>query len=409
MQKCLLIANKTTRISEYLERRALYEVVEERQSLSTISIESMDIIDVDLLLFIYYESDDNGLGFRSDMNALRKLLACPFFNVDSAVFILVDDKNPLREDLIRTAVRTSSLTEDKIEIIKHEGSLMLEHVVKYLSGNASGSDTSSSYTTVYITEAGTEEKDRYANVNNGVKAILPILTDNAQMYNHRARAEALSSGRVLVEHTNVPKMTRDFSDVSYEKSNEMRGYVFSGVDYSGYEKSVKYYAEYCNRIGQRVMIVNIGTKWNIADVVPDCEVINLTTMRQHNVIANMSVGIDISFSSLWYFVEFIDNIPGIDAYIFLVPRELFETACNIVSQLCDKVKCCFVTHFTDEAVRDYLREGIKSDTVFLSEMAMTERFDIKKYTEDFHGSIVAYFPQDTVDYSDFYSLVEGGA
>lgn len=409
MQKCLLVANKATRISEYLERRALYEIVEERTALSTINIDSMDIIDVDLLLYIYYKSDDSGLGFRSDMNMLRKLLQCSFFHVDQAVFIMVDDEDPLRHDLIGAAIRSSSLTSDHVEIIDHKGSLMLEDVAKYLSGGASGADTTSTYQTVYITEADVDEHDRFQNDKSSVRAILPVLTDSAQMYKMRARTEALSSGRMVVESNSIKSRSMEFSQIEYAKSNEMKGYVFSGNAYTGFEKTVTFFTEYCRRIGQRTFVINLTTHWSVADLTDDCEMVTVSGMRQHTVVPNMVVGIDTAVAQLGYVVQLQDNVPGIDNYVFLVEPEEYDIVRRLVSQLCDKVRTVFVTHFAEDAVKDYIRVARKADTVFLSDVSYSHHFDVTKYRNEFAGVIVALFKDDDIDYSDFYSLVEGDA
>lgn len=404
MNKCLLVINKNTRIAEYLEKRALYEITEERKTLSTIDIDNMDIIDVDKLLFIYY-AQDSDIPFRSDMNALRKLLQCSFFNVDSATFILVDNDSLLLEDLIMTAVKSSNLSGDKLEVIQHKGALLLEDVAKYLSGAAIGTDVTSAYNNVYITEADTDERDRFENVTGTVKAVLPVLTDAAKMYNQRARAEAASTSRNIVIGLHLDKTIDNFSDTEYHKSTQLRGFLFSGEDYCGYELGIEYLSEYFRRTGQRTLVVSIDMRREVTEMLSDYEHISVTTIRNQQIPGNMIIAIDIKSSQFGYLVSFLGNLKGVENYIFITPKNKFAAVKGLVQQLCDSLRTVYVTHFTEEAVQDYLNSIGRADTVFLSEKGISSPFDVRRFREQFKGTVVAELPLDNADYSEFYNLV----
>ena len=143
MQRAFLVINKETQIASYLQHRSILDVIEERRSLTTIDLNNMPIVDTNKLVIIFYSTDDEGLSFRSEMNALRNLLASAFFNTDTLTVILVNFEDPLAEDLVSSAVRDTNLTKDKMEIIHHSGTLMFSDVSRYIAGAAAGQNTRS--------------------------------------------------------------------------------------------------------------------------------------------------------------------------------------------------------------------------------------------------------------------------
>lgn len=406
MQKCLLISNRNTKIAEYLEKRSIFEVTAEHTDLTHYDINSMDIVDVDKLVYLHYESDDGDVSFRADMNALRRLLSCAYFNVESITFILVNDTSSISDDLIRTAIKSSNLTDEDIEIIHHDDVLQLDHVAKYLSGSASGTDTASTYRSVYITQSNSDEKDRFDNNRTKVSAVLLQLTDSASIYSERARVEASTSGRIVTDTLPHIRTVDNFTSNKQPSTNTLNGFILTGMSYSGYENVANVFTEYSKSIGERTLIVNLIPDKSIADLI-DCELVNIDDISSKLPIASLIAGIDVRLSYFGYLLEFIDNFNNVDNYIFLCPSQIYNLISTPVNKVFDSLRTIFVCHYSEDALTHYIQSGLHFDTFILSPKSIKSDFDIISYKEYFDGTSVLLMPTEYDDYSEFYHLIRG--
>ena len=408
MQRCFLVINKETQVASYLQHRSIIQVTEEHRSLLELNLDKLDIVDVDKFLYIYYQTDDSDLSFRSDMNSLRNLMASAFFHVSEAMFILVNSQNPLLEDLIHSALRDCPLTRDKIEVIYHPGSLMLQEVGSYLSGNASGQQTASSYRDVYIREADKEEKERFLNQGTGIDAVLPVLTDMSAIYAQRAEVEALSSGRVVSEQFTRPALINDFSRISIDLAKTLKSFVIAGERWTQAERGVGYLIEYFHTTGQRVLVVNLDTRLDMAPVIGTCA--QLTTMDIKAPITPdyPAACLNIRFNQLGYVVEYLRNIKGVEQYIFYCSAEDYQATVSLIRQLSEKTYAVYVAHHNEQSVKDFISSKLEATALFLLFGRLYENFNLKAYKQDLSGMVVATFPDEEVDYTEFYELATGG-
>lgn len=407
MQKCFLVANKDTQIVSYLEHRSIMEVVEEHRTLSDIDLKKVNIVDVDKLLYIHYNTDDDDLSFRSDLNTLRALLSTAFFHVSEAVFILVSNQNPMLEDLIHSALRDTYLTKDKVEIIEHSGTLMLSDVGKYVSGNAVGQDTSSSYKDVYIREADSDENDRFFNNPSEINTILPSLTDMYSIYTQRANVEAISAGVVVNEQKSRPAIVKDFSKIDFSIEKTPKMFVVSGERWTNYERAVKYIIDYFKLSGVRALVINCSGDSNITTNLGAVTQLNLSDIRLSLTPEEAISVIDCRLNQLGYIVEFLDNIQGIQSYIFIFDEYDYATGVHLVSQLGDVMHSVYVAHYNEDSVKRYLSKGVHSTALFLLFGPLQESFNLKAYKKDLSGTVVAEFPTEDVDLAETFSYMCG--
>ena len=408
MQRAFLVVNKETQIASYLEHRSIMKVTEEHRSLSEVDLEKIAIVDVEKFLYIYYQTDDGDLSFRSDMNALRNLLGSAFFHVSECLFILVNNSNPLLEDFIYSALRDSNIPRNKIEIIQHTGSLMLSDVGHYVSGSAAGQTTNSSYKDVFIREADKEEKQRYINTDSGINAVLPVLTDMASIYSQRANVEAISAGISVNESVTKPEVVDDFSRISASVNKVTQTFIVSGERWTSPERAVSYLVNYLRAQGQRLFIINLDKTVNIESIVG--ENTNITLLGTRNSVTPekpVSV-ITARFDQLGYIIQFLRNVRGVEHYIFNVLPGDYVRGCNLISQLAERLYTVFVAHYSENSIEYYINSGMKSTALFLSFECFNKDFQLKKYKSELEGTIVAEFPVEDVDYVEFYTFSTGG-
>ena len=403
-----MVSNKETNIANYLQHRSILEVTEEHRSLVELNPEKLDIVDVDKFLYIYYPTDDGDLSFRSDMNNLRTLLSSAFFHVSEGIFILVDSSNPLLEDLIYSALRNSALSRERIEIIHHTGSLMLPDVGKYLSGNASGQTTSSSYKDVYIREADKEEKERYVNTVGGLETVLPVLTDMSALYAQRAGVEAISAGRLVNEPAARPQVVQDFTRVSVSAAKTISSFVISGEDWTDYERAIGYILEYNQTSGRRCLVINLDPAVDLSMITDKISTLSLLDIKSPVTPEQTVAVVGGRFNQLGYIIQFLQNVHGVEQYIFNVCPVDYLLACQMIQQLSEQVYMVFVAHYNYKSVERYVRQGLKSTALFLSFEHFKTDFDLKRYKSELHGTIVAAFPTEDVDYVEFYNFATGG-
>lgn len=408
MQKCFLVANKATQVREYLEHRSIVEVVEEHRSLMELDMDHLGIIDVDKFIYLYYASDDGDLAFRSDLNLLRNLLASAFFHVDEAIFILVDCQNPMLEDLIHSACRDTNLVGNKLSIFHHSGVLTLNDVSRYIAGFVVGSQTASSYKAVYIREEDTEERERFANVSDGLDAVLPVLTDHYQMYKRRADVEAVSSGRMVTDSRERPQIMRHFAEVAQPTIKQWSAFLLSGVPYSRFEQGVSYFLDYWSRIGVRALVIDLTNHSYTQVVALGARIFTLAELTTRQAMVEQAGYLKCRLNQLGYLVEMLDNLEGINALLFVCDSEDYSAIADFVSPLCEHLYMDYVTHYSEDAVQEYLRMGIKSTVVFLSQACVNSSFELTKYRDDFRGQRVALFRTSNPDTTEFYECAIGG-
>lgn len=408
MQRCFMVSNKDTQVASYLQHRSIIEVIEEHRSLLELNLDKLDIVDVDKMLYIYYQTDDSDLTFRSDMNMLRNLMNSAFFHVGEAMFILVNNENPLLEDLIHSALRDSNLTRDKVDVIHHQGTLMFSDVGTYLSGNASGQTTASSYKDVYIREADKEEKERYSNQSGGIDSVLPVLTDMSAIYSQRAEVEALSSGRVVSEEVRRPSLINDFSRVSVDLAKTLYSFVVSGEKWTNAERGVDYLVEYFHTLGQRILIVNMDVKLDMPKYIGSCAALTTMDIKAPITPDYPTAAINIRFNQLGYVVEYLRNIKGVDKYIFYTAPEDYAAAVNLIRQLSEKTYAVYVAHHNEDSVKTFLEQKLPATALFLLFGRLYENFKLTNYKKELAGITVAQFPDEEIDYTEFYELATGG-
>lgn len=408
MQRCFLVINKETQVASYLKHRSIIDVTEEHRSLSEIDLMALNIIDADKFLYIYYPTDDSDLSFRSDMNALRNLMSSAFFHVSEALFILVDNMNPLLEDLIYSALRESPLTKNKIEIITHKGSLMLADVGKYLSGSVSGQITSSSYRDVYVTEADKEEKVRFTNSSSGLDSVLPVLTDMAALYQQRSGVEAVSAGRIVSEHLTRPRLVKDFTRINVSTARSTSSFVVSGEKWAQPEKAVEYLLQHSHFVGIRTLVINLTGKPLPAESVGTAATLDLMDIKAPITPELPTSILDIRLNQLGYVVEYMENIKGVDSYIYYCSDENYSDVCSLIQQLSETMHAVYVTHYNREALELYLSAGYRATALFLRFGPLSKSFDLDAYKAELKDTVVAEFPMEEVDYTEFYEFSTGG-
>lgn len=408
MQRCFLVINKETQVASYLQHRSIVDITEEHRSLLELNLEQLDLVDVEKFLYIYYHTDDGDLSFRSDMNAMRTLMSSAFFHTSEAIFILVNNTNPLLEDLIYSALRDSGLPKDKIEIISHTGSLMLPDVGSYLSGSAVGQTTSSSYKDVYIREADKEEKDRFVNTSGGLTAVLPVLTDMAALYAQRADVESLSSGHVVTERYSRPRIVHDFSRVSVDMAKTLSSFVISGERWTNAERSIKYILEYLRTIGRRCLVVNMDQKLSAGKVVGECTTLTLMDMKAPITPELAIATLDIRFNQLGYVVQYLRNVKGVEQYIFYCTDEQYQDVLELIQQLSEKTYAVYIAHYNQESVQRFIDRKLDATALFLCSDKLVDDFNIKDFKKGLKGKLVATFPTEDVDYVEFFEFATGG-
>lgn len=409
MQKIFLVINKDTQVSAYLTHRSIAEITEEHRSLAELDPKTMSIIDADKLVIIHYQSDDNGLSFRSDMNALRNLLSSAFFHVDELVVILVNFEDPLAEDLIFSATRDSNLTRDKIEINHHEGTLMLSDVGHYLAGSAAGQAPSSTFKSVYVREADKEERDRFDNVagSDGLDSVLPALTDMTTLYRQRAHVEAISAGRVVTESATRPETVNDFSKMEVATTKTLPLFVVSGEQWTGYERAASYLVEYARVIGRRVLVVNTNTELNIAKSVGECVEITTASLKVSSTPSSPVAVLNVRFNQLGYVAQFLNNILGVEEIIFNVALEDYRQMYKFARQMSDEFTAVYVAHFEEASIQRFIRDNTPATSLFLTFEKFNGAFDLESYREDLKGIVVGKFPTEDVDVIEFRDLATG--
>lgn len=408
MQKCFLVANKSTQVSEYLEHRSIVEVVEEHRSLVELDLSRLGIIDVDKFIYLYYATDDGDLAFRSDLNVLRQLLSTAFFHASEAVFILVGCSNPMLEDLIHSACRDSSLIGSKLNIIHHSGTLTLNDVSRYIAGFTVGSQTQSSYKSVFIREEDSEEKERYTNDSNGLEAVLPVLTDHYAMYKRRSDVEAVSSTRVVTDVRERPQILRNFSKIDEPTIKRWSAFLLSGTPYTKFELGVNYLLDYFGRVGLRCLVVDLTYHKHTRVLVSGAKLLTLGELASKTALSEQSGYMKCRPNQLGYLVEMLDNLEGINVLLFVCDEEEYAYVGDFLEPLCQTIYRDFVTHYATSAVEEYIAHGWVSTTVFLSKAAVCEDFDVKAYSKYFRGQRVALMATNQADTTEFYECAVGG-
>ena len=323
MQKCFLVSNKVTQIRDYLEHRSIIGVEEEHRSLTELDLTRLGIIDIDKFLYIYYGSDDGDLAFRADLNIFRQLLASAFFHTTEAIFILVDCQNPMLEDLIKSACRDSNLLGSKLDIIHHTGMLTFSDVSKYVSGSAFGSQTTSSYKAVYIREEESQERERFANSSDGMDSILPVLTDQYAMYKKRAEVEAISSARNVTETFLRPQTMQNFSRRPAPAIQQWNAFLLTGLEYTEFTRGVGYLLDYYGRVGYRCMVVDLTSTPSITLNTDGARQYTLSEIQVRSSFSERFGYLKCRYNQLGYVVEMLDNVEGVNAYIFVCERHQY--------------------------------------------------------------------------------------
>lgn len=409
MKRAYLVINKDTQIASYLTHRSILDIVDEKRTLTSLNLNNMPIVDVARLIIIFYQTDDEGLSFRAEMNALRNLLASAFFNTDSLTVILVNVDDPLTEDLVRSATRDSKLVGDKIEIIHHEGALMFSNVGEYIAGAAVGQQSSSSFKSVYIREADKEEKDRFDNVQgeDGIDTILPALTDMATLYRQRAHVEAISAGRNIREVAPRPEMVEDFTRVGVPKTKTYPIFVVAGEDFTRPERASKYLIDYTRIIGRRVLLVNTDNTVDFLSMLEDSVELPIQNVKVQSTPSAPIAVLNIRFNQLSYMFQFLGNILGIEEIIFNVGEEDYVQMCKFADQLSNNVSKVFIAHFHKKSVENFINKAIPATAIFLTFELFQEDFGLQSYKKELKRCIVGKFPTEEVDVIEFRDLATG--
>jgi len=408
MQKAFLVSNKATQVREYLEHRSIIEITEEHRSLTELDLTHLGIIDVNKVIYLYYASDDGDLAFRSDLNVLRQLLNSAFFHTDEGMFILIDCKNPMLEDLINSACRDSNLQGGALTIIHHTGVLTFSDVSKYIAGIVVGEQTASSYKSVYVREADTEERERYeSQAADGLTAVLPVLTDQYAMYKKRSDVEAISAGRIVTDVSRRPQMLQKFAKIVTPTVNQWSAFLVSGERYSKFEESALYLSDYTTRVGLRTLVVNLSRN-PLTFVAKGAAIVQLKDLMTRRSFAEKVGYLECRFNQFGFVVEMLDNVEGINSHIFVCDKEDFGVMQELLEPLCRVLYSEFITHYDEDSVKEYLEMGVHATTVFLSTAISFNEFSLPPYKEAFNGTRVAAFPLTDVDTTDFYECATGG-
>lgn len=409
MQRAYLVINKETQIASYLTHRSILDIQEERRTLTTLNLNNMPIVDVERFVIIFYQTDDEGLSFRAEMNALRNLLSSAFFNADSLTVILVNVEDPLVEDLVHSATRDSKLVGDKVEIIHHTGTLMFSNVGEYIAGAAVGQQSSSSFRSVYIREADKEEKDRFENAqgDGGLDTILPALTDMATLYKQRAHVEAISAGRTVHENATRPEVVDDFSRIDAGTTKTYPLFVVSGENFTGYERATKYLVDYTRVIGRRILVVNTDNTVDLPALLEDCIEIPIGSVKVQSTPASPVAVLQVRFNQLSYVVQFLSNILGIEEIIFNVAIEDYVQMCKFADQMSNDVSKVYIAHFHKRSVENFISKAIPATAIFLTFELFQSDFGLQGYKKELKRCIVGKFPTEEVDVIEFRDLATG--
>lgn len=408
MQKCFLVSNKVTQVRDYLEHRSIVEIEEEHRSLTELDLTRLGIIDIDKFIYIYYGSDDGDLAFRSDLNIFRQLLSSAFFHTSEGIFILVDCQNPMLEDLIKSACRDSNLLGAKLDIIHHTGMLTFSDVSKYVSGSAFGSQTTSSYKAVYIREEDSQERERFVNSGDGMDSILPVLTDQYAMYKKRAEVEAISSARNVTETFLRPQVLQNFQRRPTPSFQQWNAFLLTGLEYTEFTRGVDYLLDYYGRVGYRCMVVDLTATPSIRVNIAGSHQYTLSEIQVRGSFSERFGYLHCRYNQLGFVVEMLDNIEGVNAHIFVCERQQYGVLREFLTPLCSNLYCNYVTHFCEDAIKDYLTEDVQATTLFLSQATIYRPFKIQEYREAFKGTRVASFALDDIDTTDYYECATGG-
>lgn len=411
MQKAFLCCNKVTQVREYLEHRSIISIEEEHRSLSELDLEHLGIIDVDKFIYLYYASDDGDLAFRSDLNMLRNLLSSAFFHVDEGIFVLIDCKNPMLEDLIHSATRGTTMVGPALQVIHHTGALTLSDVSRYIAGTTIGSETSSSYKAVYIKEADTEEKARFEHaVDDGLVTVLPSLTDQYTMYKKRAEVEAISSGHSVTDSYTRPQTMKDFPKRALPAIKRWSVFLQTGDDFTKFEKGTSYLVEYLTRIGSRILVIDMTSAERVKQEIEQFKFATVTIpeMTARKSFVEKVGYLKCTYNQFGYVVQTLDNVDGIVSYIIVCDVQDYDEVQEMLRPLCRVLYSSYTTHFLEDCVRSYLARGYKSTTLFLSRATLSEQFSLAKYKEEFTGTRVALLELEDSDTTDYYECSTGG-
>lgn len=407
MQRAYLVVDRDTSVAEFLERRSIMEVVEEHRSLSEIDLEHQGIVDVDRFIYIYYGSNDEGLTFRTDLNILRQLLRSAFFHADSAIFILVNCTDPMLEDLIIAGCKDTVFQGSNLEIIHHDGNLVRNDVVKYLTGEVFGEESKSSYKTVYIRESDSEERNRYAEVDESIEKILPTLTDQWGMYRRRASVEALSSSTIYANVQQRPQIYDDFLPQVNEDSHSFNSIILSGEKYTKFCIGADYLVKYFMRVGIRPLIIDMTTVMSSKIDIDGAKSLTVMDIQNSVGFAEHSAVLKCTPSQFGFVVEMLSNVRGVGIYIIVCDRSEFITVSELMKILCDKCYNCFTTHYYEEALKDFISGRLSVDCLFLSTASIYNDFNLSVYKEDLSNTRVALFESGGIDYTAFYESIVG--
>lgn len=408
MQRAFLISNKATQVKDYLERRSIIEIVEEHRTLTELDLSKLGIIDVHKFVYIYYASEDGDISFRADLNVLRQLLNSAFFHTDEGLFILIDCKNPMLEDLINSACRDTHIVGPNLTVIHHTGALTFNDVTRYVAGTTIGEQTTSSYKNVYIREADIDERERYdSQISDGISSILPMLTDQYTMYQKRAQVEAFSSSRIVTDPLSRAQVMKDFAKVKMPASRQLQAFLVSGEDFTNFENAAIYLTNYFVHVGLRSLVVDLTS--NRSDIMTtEAIVLQLKDLLKKTAFTEKVGYLRCRFNQLGYIVSMLDNIEGVERYVFLCNREHLCVMKSLLEPICSTLYTNFVSHYTEESVVKYLNMGAAVTTVFLSSVTKHEIFQLMHYKDNFSGTRVAEFPKDSAGVIDFYECAIGG-
>lgn len=409
MTDCLLIVNKDTQVAPYLVNRQIVNVIGEFRSFNKIDLQKLPIIDVEKTLYIHYASDDDAhTAFRADMNTLRNLLGSAFFNTSTITFIFVNLNDPIFEELILATIRNSPLTKDKVEIIYHEGNLMLSDVGTYVAGNATGTQVTSTFKTVYIREAEKEEKQRYLNINEDkLDTVLPALTDMSALYRQRSHIEAISSGHVVVDSVERPETVQEFSRLDLSSAKSLPIFTVAGERWTRAERAVSYLIEYARTIGRRVLVINTDIDIDISKAVGECTVLTLDKLKVISTPSTPIAVINARFNQLSYIIQFLESIRGIEEIIFYCSPEDYKQVSTFAGQMSEYSNYVFVAHYDEDSVRKFIASGAPATALFLDFEIFNKEFRLEKYKKALKGIVVAQFAINDVDYIEFYDFCTG--
>lgn len=394
MLTAILISNKETPIRDYLVTNSLFEVTAEERSISNLN--RMEIIDVDKLIYIFYNTDDI-ISFKTDMSALRKMLDSSFFNIQSATFIFVDTDDISLENIALAASKAVSDTN----VIYHKGNLMLTDVGKYLTGKTYGKDAESSYLQVYITEASSDEKERYENKSDGIDTILPAMTDTSKIYTQRSIADSMYS-TIIREKETIRPVVGSFSSYRLSQAKEDKNLlVISGDYYTDFEDSIYSITYSALSIGKRCLIVNMLDSINIPVAGEFEKIFDLSK----NFIPTQEISIvDSNMSRLAYILSNLHRVEGIDIIIIITDCEDYKDISSTMKMSEYITHSIFITHFGYKSIDKFIRDKLHlyTDCVFLRNTIFKE-CDISSL-KSIESLSIARFPNSEEEFDEFYNI-----